>query len=133
MPSSNLSEIFGTNNLIMCQRCKGFNNQPKESEELCATDAMESLQSWALSCHKSDSPKALYIFMQPSTFILSIHTSLCSLYISTHIISLYLYVLFICYLYVPFIIYLLHLYSIHICMFSTFYAPLYIYVSLHLM
>ena len=93
---------------------------------------MESLQSWALSCHKSDSPKALYIFMQPSTFILSIYTSLCSLYISTHIISLYLYALFICCLYVLFIIYLLHLYSLHIYMFSTFYAPLHIYVSLHL-
>ena len=62
---------------------------------------MERLQSRALSCHKSDSPKALYIFMQPSTFILSIYTSLCSLYISTHIISLYLYALFIWGIYTP--------------------------------
>ena len=73
-----------------------------------------------------------YTSISPRSDIES-YTSLCSLDISTHIISLYLYALFVCYLYVLFIIYLLHLYSIHIYMFSTFYAPLYIYVSLHLM
>ena len=92
---------------------------------------MEGLQSCALSCHKSDSPTALYIFMQPSTFILSTYIFVLSLHLYTYNLSIFIctfYMLFICSLhYIPFTFILYpHLYvlyilctPIHLCL-STF-------------
>ena len=117
-PSSNLSEIFGTNNLIMCHTCKGLKINRKIQTNFAPL--MESLQGWALSCHKSDSPKALYIFMQPSTFILSTYIFVLSLHLySLHVYSLYTY------MYLTYVIYMFSsLYTFYIYTLSTFICSL---------
>ena len=123
-PFSNLSEIFGTNNLIMCHTCKGSNNQPKDSDELCATDG-ESAELGAILSQIRLAQSSLHFYA--TLYIYSLYIHLCALSTSLHVYFLYIYMHFTYVLYVLFIIYLLHLYSIHIYMLSTFYAPLHLY------
>ena len=112
------------NRACMRHTCKGSNNQPKDSDELCATDG-ESAELGAILSQIRLAQSSLHFYA--TLYIKSLYIHLCSLYISTCIFSLHKYVLYKCHLYVLFIINLLHLYSIHIYMLSTFYAPLHSY------
>ena len=116
----------------MCHTCKDLNNQPKDSDEPCATDG-ESAELGAILSQIRLAQSSLHFYATLYRYSLYIH--LCAVSTSLHVyteFSLHLYALYICHIYVLFIIYLLHLHSIHIYMLSTFYAPLCIYASLPL-
>ena len=138
-PSSHLSEIFGTNNLIMCHTCKGLNNQPKDSDELCATDG-ESAELGAILSQIRLAQSSLHFYATLYIYYLYIYIFVLSLHLYTYNLSIFIctfYMLFLCSLrYIPFTFILYpHLYvlyilctPIHLCL-STFDVEGYIYPS----